>query len=70
MEQTKTKEKNREIDMLHGKLAGKLIMFALPLAFSTILLPAIPQTWQLSADLPEAVHLQQLEAVSLWSEYL
>lgn len=37
MEQTKTKEKNREIDMLHGKLAGKLIMFALPLAFSTIL---------------------------------
>lgn len=37
MEQTKTKEKNREIDMLHGKIAGKLIMFALPLAFSTIL---------------------------------
>ena len=37
MEQTKTKEKNREIDMLHGKLAGKLIMFAFPLAFSTIL---------------------------------
>ena len=37
MEQTKTKEKNREIDMLNGKIAGKLIMFALPLAFSTIL---------------------------------
>ena len=71
MEQTKTKEKNREIDMLNGKIAGKLIMFALPLAFSTILQSySIPQTWQLSADLPEAVHLQQLEAVSLWSEYL
>ena len=37
MEQIKKKEKNREIDMLHGKLAGKLIMFALPLALSTIL---------------------------------
>mgnify|MGYP000195218633 CR=1 FL=1 len=68
MEQTKTKEKNREINMLHGKLAGKLIMFALPLAFSTIL-----QQLFNSADVavvPEAVHLQQLEAVSLWSEYL
>ena len=29
MEQTKTKEKNREIDMLNGKIAGKLIMFGI-----------------------------------------
>ena len=71
MEQTKTKEKNREIDMLHGKLAGKLIMFALPLAFSTILQQLFNSAdVAVVADLPEAVHLQQLEAVSLWSEYL
>ena len=29
--------KHKEMDMLHGGLAGKLILFALPLAFSSIL---------------------------------
>ena len=29
--------KHREMDMLHGGLAGRLILFALPLAFSSIL---------------------------------
>ena len=27
--------KHKEMDMLHGGLAGKLILFALPLAFSS-----------------------------------
>lgn len=29
--------KAKEMDMLNGKLAGKLILFAIPLAFSSIL---------------------------------
>ena len=29
--------KAKEMDMLHGGLAGKLILFAIPLAFSSIL---------------------------------
>lgn len=29
--------KSKELDMLNGKLAGKLILFAIPLAFSSIL---------------------------------
>lgn len=32
-----TKKKSKEIDMLHGGIAGKLIVFALPLACSSIL---------------------------------
>lgn len=32
-----TKKKSKEMDMLHGGLAGKLILFAVPLAFSSIL---------------------------------
>lgn len=37
-EQTKSIEKrSKEMDMLNGKLAGKLILFAIPLAFSSIL---------------------------------
>lgn len=31
------KSKSRQIDMLHGPLAGKLVMFAMPLALSSIL---------------------------------
>lgn len=33
----KTKIEKKEMDMLHGGLAGKLILFAIPLAFSSIL---------------------------------
>jgi Na+-driven multidrug efflux pump len=29
--------KNNEIDMLHGPLVGKILMFAIPFAFSSIL---------------------------------
>ena len=44
--------KAKEMDMLNGKLAGKLILFAIPLAFSSYL---IPQMWQWLADLREAM---------------
>ena len=43
--------KAKEMDMLNGKLAGKLILFAIPLAFSSIL----QQMWQWLADLREAM---------------
>ena len=33
----KTQQKNYEIDMLHGPLAGKILLFALPLMLSTVL---------------------------------
>ena len=36
-------EKTKEMDMLSGELAGKLILFSLPLACSSIL----QQLWQL-----------------------
>lgn len=35
--EVETKKKSKEIDMLHGGIAGKLIVFALPLACSSIL---------------------------------
>ena len=48
--------KAKEMDMLNGKLAGKLILFAIPLAFSSILQQLlIPQMWQWLADLREAM---------------
>lgn len=40
--------KHKEMDMLHGGLAGKLILFALPLAFSSF---STQQMWPLSAGL-------------------
>ena len=44
--------KHKEMDMLHGGLAGKLILFALPLAFSSILQQlSTQQMWPLSAGL-------------------
>ena len=33
----KTAAKEKEMDMLNGGIAGKLILFSLPLAFSSIL---------------------------------
>ena len=45
--------KAKEMDMLNGKLAGKLILFAIPLAFFSSYL--IPQMWQWLADLREAM---------------
>ena len=32
-----TTKKTKEMDMLNGDLAGKLILFSIPLAFSSIL---------------------------------
>ena len=36
-----TTKKTKEMDMLNGGLAGKLILFSIPLAFSSILRAAI-----------------------------
>ena len=58
--------KHREMDMLHGGLAGRLILFALPLAFSSI---STPQTSQSSAASQAMPRLRQWAAASRSSAF-
>ncbi len=58
--------KHKEMDMLHGGLAGKLILFALPLAFSSILQQlSTQQMWPLSAGLRVIRRWRRSAAVAL-----
>lgn len=54
--------KHREMDMLHGSLAGRLILFALPLAFSSIL-----QQLFNSADVESSAALQAMPRLRQWA---
>ena len=64
-------KKSKEMDMLNGGLAGKLIIFAIPLAFSSIL-----QQLFNSADVAVVGRFagtgrwQQWEAAWLWLVFL
>lgn len=63
--------KSKEMDMLNGGLVGKLILFSLPLAFSSILQQLFNSAdVAVSADLPEIMRSLQSEAVWLWSASL
>mgnify|MGYP007134711021 CR=1 FL=1 len=63
--------KSKEMDMLNGGLVGKLILFSLPLAFSSILQQLFNSAdVAVVADLPEIMRSLQSEAVWLWSASL
>ena len=57
----KTTEK--EMDMLNGGIAGKLILFSLPLAFSSFLILQMLRSWD---DSREIRHWRPWEAAWHW----
>ena len=59
--------KTKEMDMLNGGLAGKLILFSIPLACSSC---SIPRMWRSSEDLRETGRSRQWEAALRWWAYL
>lgn len=61
---TDYRKKSHEMDMLNGSLAIKMLIFAMPLAASSILRSIfIRLMWLWQEDLREVMHWQQLEVM-------